>query len=246
MTMTGTARSANLVTVSAEATLLQTENAVVGQVVDNRYTTQIPLNGRDFTQLLRLTPGYNDAGSMNGARSNQNNWQIDGVDNNDASITGPAANVIQDAIEEFSLLQNNFNAEFGAGAGGQFNTITKSGTNSFHGRAFTYINSQQFNAHSTLEDGRDKDFFKQVRWGGAMGGPIVKNKLFFFGAYERYYLAQPGAVDNYFAPTAEGLNQIGALPGVSPFVVDLRGPPLPLAPAPVKVRFSTLPMAASE
>ena len=218
-------------------TIVQTDSSQVGKSFDTRKVEDLPING-NANNLAVLAPNVAPSATglatrsavIGGVRPRGNTFNIDGVDNNDASITGPAANVIQDAIEEFSLLQNNFNAEFGAGAGGQFNTITKSGTNSFHGRAFTYINSQQFNAHSTLEDGRDKDFFKQVRWGGAMGGPIVKNKLFFFGAYERYYLAQPGAVDNYFAPTAEGLNQIAALPGVSPFVVDLLRNNLTLAP----------------
>lgn len=208
--------------------IVQSDSSQLGASFTTRKVEDLPING-NTTNLALLAPNVvprsggslGSGGSVGGVRPRGNTFNVDGVDNNDASVTGPSAAVIQDAVEEFTLLQNNFSAEFGAGAGGQFNTITKSGTNSFRGRAFTYIDSQQFNARSTLEDGRNKDFFKQVRWGGALGGPILKNKLFFFGAYERFFLEQPGAVDNYFAPTAAGLNQIAAIPGVSPFVVNL-------------------------
>ncbi|MBC7900853.1 MAG: TonB-dependent receptor, partial [Saprospiraceae bacterium] len=208
--------------------IVQSDSSQLGTSFGTRKVEDLPGSG-NTTNLALLAPNVvprsagslGSGGSVGGVRPRGNTFNVDGVDNNDSSVTGPSAAVIQDAVEEFTLLQNNFNAEFGAGAGGQFNTITKSGTNSFRGRAFTYIDSQQFNARSTLEDGREKDFFKQARWGGALGGPILKNKLFFFGAYERFFLEQPGAVDNYFAPTSEGLNQIAAIPGVSPFVVAL-------------------------
>jgi len=215
------------VTTASEA-IVQTDSSQLGKSFDSRKVQDLPI-GANPTNLALLAPNVvpraagtsGSGGSVGGVRPRGNTFNVDGVDNNDASVTGPAAVVIQDAIEEFTLLQNNFNAEFGAGAGGQFNTITKSGSNGFHGRGFMYYDSQKFNARSTLEDGREKDFFKQARYGGTLGGPILKNKLFFFGAYERLFLEQPGAVNRYFAPTAAGLSQIAAIPGVSPFVVNL-------------------------
>jgi hypothetical protein len=135
--------------------------------------------------------------------------------------------VIQDAIQEFSLLANNYNAEFGAGAGGQFNTITKSGTNAFHGSGFYYVQSEKFNAVSTGIEGQlNSGALTQVprardqRYGFTVGGPIVKNKLFFFGAYEREGIKSEAGVYQFFAPTAAGLNQIGTLAGASPFMVN--------------------------
>ena len=223
--------------VSSGDVIVEKDSSQLGRSFERRKVEDLPING-NANNLAVLAPNVapsaaglaTNSAVIGGVRPRGNTFNVDGVDNNDASITGASATVIQDAIEEFTLLQNNFNAEFGAGAGGQFNTITKSGTNGFHGRAFTYINSQQFNARQTLEDGVQKNFFKQARYGGVVGGPIIKNKLFFFGAYERFYQVRPGAVDNYFAPTAAGLDQIAAIPGVSPFVVDLLRRNLTLAP----------------
>ncbi|MEP7075546.1 MAG: carboxypeptidase regulatory-like domain-containing protein [Acidobacteriota bacterium] len=233
------AGSTNVVDVtSGGEAIVQTDTSQIGKSFELRKVEDLPILG-NVNNLAVLAPNVapqanGTAGSgavIGGIRPRGNTFSVDGVDNNDASVTGPSAAVIQDAVEEFTLLQNNFNAEFGAGAGGQFNTITKSGTNQFHGRAYTYINSQQFNAHTTGEDGRQKDFFKQAKYGGTFGGPILKNKLFFFGAYERLFLVQPGAVDQYTAPTAAGLDQIAAIPGASPFVVNLLRNNLTLAPS---------------
>lgn len=218
--------------------IVQVDSSQLGKSFNTRSVQDLPILGNPNNLALlapNVAPRANgtvgSGGTVGGIRPRGNTFNVDGVDNNDASVTGPSAAVIQDAVEEFTLLQNNFNAEFGAGAGGQFNTITKSGTNSFHGSGFTYIDSQRFNARTTLEDGRDKDFFKQARYGGTFGGPIFKSKLFFFGAYERFFLEQPGLVDNYSAPTSAGLSQIAAIPGVSAFVVNLLRNNLTLAPS---------------
>ncbi len=203
----------------------------------------MPINGNPNNLALlapnTTTAATGTAGSgavIGGVRSRGNSFNIDGVDNNDPSVTGPATGIIQDAVEEFTLLQNNFNAEFGAGAGGQFNTITRSGTNQYRGNIFTYIGSEKLNAASTDEEAQGfRNFFKEVRYGGTFGGPLPflnfgdggspfssgKNKLFFFGAYEKYYQAGAGSAGSFFAPTLAGLNQIAALPGVSPFVVNI-------------------------
>lgn len=236
VTLKPTADTATVDVTSGSDAVVVTDSSQIGKSFDTRKVQDLPIAGNaNNLALLSANTAARSAGTVGsgatvgGVRPRGNTFNVDGVDNNDASVTGVAANVIQDAIAEFTLLQNNFNAEFGAGAGGQFNTITKSGTNNIRGSAFTYIDSQRFNARTTAEDGRAKDFFKQARYGGTVGGPIIKNKLFAFGAYERFYLEQPGAVDQYLAPTSAGLDQIAALPGASPFIVNLLRSNLTLA-----------------
>src|SRR5204862_1109281 len=107
--------------------------------------------------------GFSGAGAITGGlRQRANVFTVDGVDNNDVGVSGSVRGVIQDSVSEFSFLQNNFNAEFSSGGAGAFNTITKSGTNSYHGSLFTYIGSQRLNARSTDETGPTKRFFKDA------------------------------------------------------------------------------------
>ncbi len=222
--------------------VVQSDSSQLSRTFEERKVQDLPINGNP-NNLALLAPnvvpdGVGVAGSgavSGGIRTRGNTFNLDGIDNNDASVTGPATAPIQDAVSEFTLLQNNFNAEFGAGAGGQYNIITKSGTNQFHGSVFTYVDSQRFNARSTDEDGRDKDFFKQARYGFTVGGPLPyphfgeggpifhsgRDKLFFFVAAERQYLEQEASTGSFLAPTLAGLNQLAAQPGVSPFVVDI-------------------------
>jgi hypothetical protein len=225
-------------------TLVQTDTSQVGKSFQSRGVQDLP-NAGNINALAALAPNVlpNPVGLatttpvIGGVRPRGNTFNVDGVDNDDPSVTGPVTAPIQDAVEEFTLLQNNFNAEFGAGAGGQFNTVTKSGTNEYHGSVFTYIDSQKLNASSTAEsEKKSKDYFKQARYGGTFGGPLPffnfgygdkrftsgKNKLFFFGAVEKTFNEGAGsAAGTAFLPTEAGLNQIAALPGVSPFVVDI-------------------------
>ena len=222
--------------------IIQSDSSQIGKSFDIRKVQDLPINGNPNNLAVLspnvIPPANGTAGSggvSGGVRSRGNSFNIDGVDNNDPSTTGPSTGPIQDAVEEFTLLQNNFNAEFGAGAGGQFNTITRSGTNDYRGNVFSYINSQKLNARTTDEDGVDKNFNKEVRYGGTFGGPLPfpnfgeggpmfysgKNKLFFFVAYEKYYQEGASSSGSYFAPTLAGLNQLAAIPGVSPFVINI-------------------------
>ncbi|MGB7068978.1 MAG: carboxypeptidase regulatory-like domain-containing protein [Pyrinomonadaceae bacterium] len=227
--------------VSDSGAVVQTDSSQIGTTFSGRSAQDLPVGGANGLALLApnvIPPANGTAGSggvSGGVRARGNSFNIDGVDNNDASVTGPSTGPIQDAISEFTLLQNNFSAEFGAGAGGQFNTITKSGTNSFHGNVFTYIGSEQFNSRSTDEDGTDRNFFKEVRYGGTFGGPLPffnfgeggpmftsgKNKLFFFGAYEKYYQTGASSSGSFIVPTLAGLNRLAAAPGVSQYVIDI-------------------------
>ena len=162
VTLKPTADTATVDVTSGSDAVVVTDSSQIGKSFDTRKVQDLPIAGNaNNLALLSANTAARSAGTVGsgatvgGVRPRGNTFNVDGVDNNDASVTGVAANVIQDAIAEFTLLQNNFNAEFGAGAGGQFNTITKSGTNNIRGSAFTYIDSQRFNARTTAEDGRD-------------------------------------------------------------------------------------------
>lgn len=231
--------------------IVQADTSQIGKSFDTRKVEDLPINGNPNNLAVlsaSVIPSANGTANtspvIGGIRNRGNSFNIDGVDNNDAGVTGASTAPIQDSVSEFTLLQNNYNAEFGAGAGGQFNTITKSGTNGYHGNVFTYIGSQKLNARQTTEDGTPKNFFKEARYGGTFGGPLPyfgfgeggptfhsgKNKLFFFGAYEKYYQEGASAPGTFVAPTLAGLNQLAAIPGVSPFVIDIFRRNVELAP----------------
>lgn len=215
--------------------LVQTESSQLGKSFDTRQVIDLPTFNNQ-NQLAVLAPNVversagvrGSGGAVGGTRPRGNVFTVDGVDNNDPGVTGPINGVIQDSIQEFTLLTNNFNAEFGSGTGGQFNTITKSGTNRFSGSAFYYGQREKFNAASTqtvtaLKDGSRsaKPKFADDRYGFTFGGPILKDRLFFFGAYEREKTTAEGGTYSFVAPTAAGLNRIAALPGASAYIVNL-------------------------
>ncbi len=179
-------------TTSAIQTLSTANNAVVG----SKAVAEIPLNGRDFTQLLKLAPGMNASGSLNGARSNQINYQIDGTDNNDIWQGGTAANqggvgpiagvtLPIESIDQFSI-QSSGSAEEGHSAGGLVSLGLKTGGNQFHGSAYYYGRSEFFAARDFFAvDGARKQKVRNKQFGGSIGGPIIKDKLFFYTNYER-------------------------------------------------------------
>ncbi|NDQ55549.1 MAG: TonB-dependent receptor [Acidipila sp.] len=181
--------------------------------------------GFGVLNLALLEPGVASSGglgagtgpSVGGQRPRNNNFTIEGVDNNNKGVTGPLVTVPNDAVEEFSALQNQFSPEFGHSTGGQYNTIVVSGTNQFHGKAYEYFNNRNLDAidESTIQSGftsNPRNDFN--RYGGQVGGPIVKNKLFFFANYEMNTLGQllpPGG--QTCAPTAAGYAALTAITG---------------------------------
>ncbi len=166
-------------------------------------------------------------GSIGGNRPRQNNFVVDGLDNNDPSVTGPLTPVIADAVEEFTLLTNQFTAEYGHSTAGQFIIVTKSGTNELHGRGWLYVQNRNLNSldnitRAGMGPGDEKPKFDWQRYGGQAGGPIIKDKWFYFGSYERQELDLGAAAGGIIlVPTAAGrtaLEQLVATPGsgVSP------------------------------
>ena len=207
--------------VNASAVALDTVSSTNNAVVNDKAVANIPLNGRDFTQLIKITPGFNGAGSLNGARTNQNNWQIDGADNNDlfhnseganqGGVSGVAGVTLPiDAIDQFSV-QSQANAEVGRNAGGLINMVIKSGTNHIHGTAYYYLRNEFFAAKSPiLSTTTRKPEIRNNQFGGSLGGPIMHDKLFLFVNYERQkYII--GAQSSATEPTAAWVAQATAL-----------------------------------
>jgi hypothetical protein len=217
----GIATTSEQVDVSADAVAVDTLSTTNTNVVPGQAVANIPLNGRDFTQLIKITPGVNGAGSMNGARTNQNNWQIDGVDNNDifhnnqganqGGVSGVAGVTLPvEAIDQFSV-QSQGNAEVGRNGGGLVNMVVKSGTNHLHGSAYYYLRNEFFASKSAfLAPTARTPKIRNNQWGASLGGPIMRDKLFFFVNYERQkYII--GAQSAATEPTDAWVNQAKAL-----------------------------------
>ena len=186
-------------TVTSEGPQLETETSDLGQVMDSRRITTLPLNGRNYAQLAQLGAGVapSEPGSRvsasygfsaNGARALQNNFLLDGVDNNAnlGDVLNETAFVIQppvDAIAEFKVQTNAYSSEFGRGNGAILNAVIKSGTNSLHGSVYEFLRNDKFDATNPFE-AFGKQAYRQNQFGFTLGGPIIKNKTFFFGDYE--------------------------------------------------------------
>jgi hypothetical protein len=197
------------VTVTAAAPLLDSETSAVGQVIENRQITELPLNGRNFVQLATLGPGVNGVGYSasgtimsgsrpddsrpaselfsNGNREGANNFLLDGTDNNDRITLSIILRPSVEGVQEFKIQTNMFSAEQGRNAGATVNVLSKSGTNMLHGSAYDFLRNQVFDAKSYFTPAtQSKPAFKQNQFGGSLGGPIIKNKLFVFGNYEGF------------------------------------------------------------
>jgi hypothetical protein len=191
------------VTVSAEASLLETETSSRGAVIDQRKIVELPLNGRDYNQLALLSPGvlaptprlssigFKGVFNVNGNRAFHNAFQLDGVDNTSYSnsFRGNNVQVIQpsiEALQEFKIQTNAYSAEFGRSAGALVNAVIKSGTNQYHGSAYEFFRNRELDANNFFanKNGAAKPFRLRNQFGGTFGGPIVRDKTFFFGDYE--------------------------------------------------------------
>jgi len=195
------AEASTTIEVSAAALALDTTNAAQTTTVREDMLQTTPLNGRDFTQLIAVQPGFagysaGGFGSLNGTRPNQMDWKIDGVDNNDlwhnvpavnqGGVGGIAGTVLPiDAVDEFSV-QTQSSPEVGRNPGGTVNLVIKSGTNDLHGSAYYFNRNEAFAASPVfLPAGTHKPEMRNVHWGGSLGGPIAKNRTFFFGDFEK-------------------------------------------------------------
>jgi hypothetical protein len=184
------------VEVTGEPPIVDTTSTQLGAVVNSRDATQLPLNQRDVYQLLQLQPGVqsqlgNDlfygsdkAGvvTVNGGRGRSNNYSVNGGDGNDLFANLPAVQPSADSIEEFRVITNNFDAEYGRNSGAVVNVVTKSGTNQLHGSGFEFFRNKSLNAKGFYDPVKPDSI--QNQFGGTIGGPIKKDRTFFFGSYE--------------------------------------------------------------
>jgi len=223
-----------VVTVTGERAQLETETSDLGQVVDAQRINALPLNGRNYAQLALLGAGValsepnsrvetTYGFSANGARSLQNNFLLDGIDNNAnlGDVLNGAAYVVQpavDAIAEFKVDTNAYSAEFGRGNGAILNAVIKSGTNQIHGDLWEFLRNQKVDAINYFDVGQQP--YHQNQFGATLGGPIIKNKMFIFGDYEGLRISQ-------------GLPQVSTVPTPAEISGDFSSPTfLTSTPAP--------------
>jgi carboxypeptidase family protein len=204
--------------VVANQVAVETTNPTLGQVITSQQVSQLPLNGRDFVQLATLTPGTTAETNPNsfftsspssevaargpfslsvgGSRPNSTDWLIDGVDNNELTAGGISILSSIDSIQEFKVLTYNYSAEYGTRAGPTVLLTTKSGSNDFHGSLYEFLRNTDLDARSFFASSREK--FNLNQFGGSVGGPIRKNKTFFFldgeQKYQRHGIAFTGLV----------------------------------------------------
>jgi hypothetical protein len=209
LTLQATEASVN---VASTTPIIQPDSSALSDIVSNQQVESLPLNGRDFRRLTMLTPGSaprSQNGSLgsftvNGQREKANIFLIDGVDNNDSfrnqpsfnqgGVTGAPATLFPiDALSEFNI-QTQSAAEYGRSSGAIVNIVVKSGTNKFHGSAYDFLRNDNLDARNFFETRKNE--FRNNNFGGVLGGPIIKNKTFFFGGYEgqREFVFSPGVV----------------------------------------------------
>lgn len=192
------------ITISSNPLQVETQSTQMGDVIEGHTITAVPLNGRSYIDLLALQPGVspytgddtaggtvsapisgslnNGTQSINGGRPEANGFMVNGADAEEGLHNGAAIVPNLDSISEFRIITNNFNAEYGNYSGGQINVVTKSGSNDFHGDLFEFLRNTDFDARNFFSPTRGD--FKQNQFGGIFGGPIRKNKLFFFVDYQ--------------------------------------------------------------
>jgi hypothetical protein len=207
------------VTVEADAELVVTRSGTVGQLIDQKRVVELPLNGRMAQTLVFLSAGTVDLGrngcricghggvypgeqtaGVNGAGMAQVNYQLDGAGHNDTYLNVNVPFPNPDAVQEFNLQSSNFTAEYGNAGGGIVNIVTRSGTNQIHGTLFEFLRNGKLNARNFFADRQDT--LKRNQFGGSVGGPILKDKLFYFGTYQGTRIRSEAAGRVAFVPTA--------------------------------------------
>jgi hypothetical protein len=215
----GATASVSVVGQDAQTTVNTTDQSL-STLINNQKILDLPLLSRDPNSLILLAPGTTTSDSrlggfvVNGQRERNNNFQVDGVDNNDTEVPGGRFGVATptiDATQEFRVLTSSYGAEFGRNSGAVINVVTKSGTNEFHGNAYIYYRSDAFSARDFFDVSGKSDPLQRRQYGGSLGGPIKKDRIFFFANYERDIFDQ-GQQEIRVVPSAlarQGILQTG-------------------------------------
>jgi hypothetical protein len=237
------------VTVTGEASRVETTTATVTQLVTERQVEDLPLNNRDLTQLTYLQPGVirspaghgvfggqGDKITVAGSRGTQNLYLLDGVSNTDISNNPQGASgayIGAETVREFQIVTNNYSAEYQSAAGGIVSAVTKSGTNDLHGSLFWTLRNDNLDVprwEDNAFNGGEQGEFKRNQFGGSLGGPIVKDHTFFFGSYEGLRERQSRTQTT---TTLTNEARLGIIPGLAPVAVSpLIAPYLSLWPVP--------------
>jgi len=213
---------ATTTTVTAETTLIEENKTEVSNTVDQRRIDNLPINGRDYKNFTltdsrttrdvspTIGPAPNSGLNIGGARARSNMVSVDGADAVDNSVNGIRATVSQEAVQEFQMVLSNYNAEYGRATGGVINIVTKSGGNEFHGDAFVFGRNKSFQARNPFSGQIDpatgdlvpvKQPYTRIQTGLTLGGPIKKDRTFFFGSYEYTQREETGfssiGIDNF-------------------------------------------------
>jgi hypothetical protein len=238
----------NQVTVTGETELVTSRTATGSQVINQLPIVELPLNGRRPERLMYLavgtvdsgrnscricgqggvypaeeTPNINGVGLTSSSYGGQVNFQMDGADHNDTYLNTSLPFPNPDAVQEFSLLSSNFSAEYGNAGGGIVNIVSRSGTNDIHGSAFEFLRNGDLNARQFFAPAQDS--LKRNQFGGSVGGPIQKNKLFYFGTYQGTRLRNVPTGQVQFTPTQAQRN--GDFSGIKQLVDPISGQPIP-------------------
>lgn len=243
------------VQVTDAAPALQTQSAVVGGVVTEQSVQDLPMNGRNYITLVQSTPGVNagpgggvqtgahpddrrqsSSVSANGQSESYNNNLIDGMDNNEMQQGEILLRPSVEAIAEVEVNTSNYSADVGRSGGAVINVITKSGTNAFHGSLYEYIRNDKLNANDYFSNqaGLPRPEYRQNQYGGSIGGPIIKNKTFFFGDLEQYRIVQGSPSGLLTVPTLFEEQNPGNLS-------DIGGPVIPASQLdPVALKYFAL------
>ena len=230
--------SESIVVIAAAEATVDTSSARIGANVNDREVASLPLNGRQLSQLYLQAPGSVNAGSgsfsdirFSGRSNEQNAIRYDGIegsaiiDSNPGNLNGELSSPFRlqtslENVQEFRVESNSYPAEYGTGTGGQISVTTKSGTNQFHGSVFEYLRNNAFDARNFF-DKTGKSQLQLNQFGGSLGGPIVKEKLFFFGSYEGYRLRS--GINNVEAVPSDAAAAL-AVPAIKPLIPMFRGP----------------------
>jgi hypothetical protein len=220
--------AAQTVEVTESVATLDTTTAQVQNTFGAAPAMELPMTsmGAGVINLSLLNAGVATSGSVGagtgptvgGQRPRNNNYTIEGIDNNAGTVTGPVVGIPNDAVAEFTVLQNQFSPEYGHSSGGQFNQVVKSGTNNWHGSLYEYFQNRNLDAADNLSaiDGTPlHPRYDNNRFGGAVGGPIKKNKLFFFVNWEYNPIGSSSTAGLIFAPTAAGYSALAGMSGIN-------------------------------
>lgn len=229
-----TGTESDTITVDASTPLLQADNATVSSTVTAKAVQDLPLNGRNFVQLVQIVPGANEGPgngltsggrpddrrvsasfSVNGQDDTLNNYIIDGADDNERIIGTIGVRPNVEGIQEITVQTNSYSVEAGRTAGGVVNITTKSGTNHFHGSAYEFFRNDIFDARNALQTTGNKPELRQNQFGGSLGGPIIKDRTFFFADYEGFRQVS-GVTYSNTVPTLNLYDDINSLNGGSP------------------------------